>query len=276
MKNVITRSLSGIVYIALIVGAILGGIGWLSGLAVLFAVFGVYEMRKLTSQPCNSLFDWSVYAVDLVAVAALICFLCLPRQMVLLPLIVVLMLCARMMLAIYDHEGGAVKGFISSCATVAYLGIPLFCLIALYAVAGKWVVLTVFILIWLNDTGAFCAGSLFGRHKMFPRLSPKKSWEGFVGGFVCCVLFGALSSLIPGWDINWGLGLGLGAVVSVAATYGDLFESLMKRTAGVKDAGNLIPGHGGILDRIDSLLLVAPLSLIYFLITYSLLNITAI
>lgn len=270
MKNVIIRSLSGLVYIALIVGAILGGICWLAGLATLFAAFGVYEMRKLTAQPCSSFFDWCVYGIDLVTVASLIWLCCLNAQLILLPLIVTLMLCARMMLAIYDHEGAAVKGFVSSCATVAYLGVPLFCLGALYALAGEWITLVMFILIWLNDTGAFCAGSLLGRHRMFPRLSPKKSWEGFAGGLVCCLLFGFLCSFVTAWGISWGLGLGLGAIVCVAATYGDLFESLMKRTAGVKDAGNLIPGHGGILDRIDSLLLVAPMSLIYYIMVVSL------
>ena len=113
-------------------------------------------------------------------------------------------------------------------------------------------------MIWLNDTGAYCTGSLLGRHKMFPRVSPKKSWEGFAGGLLFCVAaaVGAWCFGIQGWDLwQW---LVAGAVACAASTYGDLFESLLKRNAGIKDSGNLIPGHGGILDRIDSLLMVAP------------------
>ena len=112
--------------------------------------------------------------------------------------------------------------------------------------------LTVFVAIWANDTGAYLAGSTFGKHKLFPSVSPKKSWEGFVGGFIASVI---AAGLLLGWKPS---SLVFGAVISIAATWGDLFESMIKRQVGVKDSGNIIPGHGGILDRIDSLLLVLP------------------
>ena len=123
-----------------------------------------------------------------------------------------------------------------------------------------------FIMIWLNDTGAFCVGSMIGKHKLFPRISPNKSWEGFFGG----VVFAIASAFVfkygfPQYFDNISIGglCGLGVVVSAFATWGDLVESLIKRTLGVKDSGTLLPGHGGILDRIDSLLLVVPASLLY-------------
>ena len=117
--------------------------------------------------------------------------------------------------------------------------------------------------IWINDTGAYLSGRTFGRRKLCERLSPKKTWEGFWGGFILTLAAGAATPFVlcqsvdklPIWVIY-------AALVSVFATFGDLFESLIKRRLGVKDSGNLIPGHGGILDRIDSLLAVAPFALI--------------
>ena len=112
------------------------------------------------------------------------------------------------------------------------------------------ILLTIFVAIWANDTGAYLAGSTFGRHKLFPSVSPKKSWEGFFGGLIAAVI---VSGLLLGWEQSY-----LGVFISIAATWGDLFESMIKRSVGVKDSGNIIPGHGGILDRIDSLLFTLP------------------
>lgn len=123
-------------------------------------------------------------------------------------------------------------------------------------------VMAIFIFIWLNDTGAYLVGSLIGKNKLFERISPKKSWEGFFGGLA--VALGASQALA--WYApeisrhNW---LGLSATVVFFGTWGDLIESLLKRTLGVKDSGNILPGHGGMLDRFDSLMLAAPASYIY-------------
>ena len=124
--------------------------------------------------------------------------------------------------------------------------------------------LSVFIFLWVNDTGAYCAGSLLGRHKLFPRISPGKSWEGSIGGglFVLAAAY-IISIYFDGvllTTIEW---LGLGLVVTVFGTWGDLVESLFKRTLGIKDSGNILPGHGGMLDRFDSALLAIPTAVIY-------------
>jgi cytidylyltransferase family len=128
--------------------------------------------------------------------------------------------------------------------------------------------LSVFIFLWTNDTGAYCSGSLFGKHKLFPRISPAKSWEGSIGGGILVLLVAALIGYletqsdapinlsIPQW-------LGLGLVVVVFGTWGDLVESLFKRTIGIKDSGNILPGHGGMLDRFDSSLMAIPASVVY-------------
>lgn len=123
-------------------------------------------------------------------------------------------------------------------------------------------VLALFVLIWLNDTGAYLVGSLLGKHRLFERISPKKSWEGFAGGLALAVIASqVLATLDPlhGW-MQW---LGLALVVVAFGTWGDLIESLLKRTLAVKDSGHILPGHGGMLDRFDSVLLALPATYIY-------------
>ncbi len=122
--------------------------------------------------------------------------------------------------------------------------------------------LSIFVFIWLSDTGAYCVGSLIGKHRLFERISPKKSWEGSIGGAV----FSIASSFVFAhyYDFlsvsQWA---GLAAVVVVFGTWGDLTESLMKRQLGIKDSGNILPGHGGMLDRFDSALMAIPAAVFY-------------
>ena len=129
--------------------------------------------------------------------------------------------------------------------------------------------LSVFVFLWVNDTGAYCCGSLFGKHKLFPRVSPGKSWEGSIGGGIFVMAAAALVwYLTDTYDMNpTGMGMwewmGLGLTVVVFGTWGDLVESLFKRTLGIKDSGNILPGHGGMLDRFDSSLLAIPAAVVY-------------
>lgn len=129
--------------------------------------------------------------------------------------------------------------------------------------------LSVFVFLWINDTGAYLCGSLLGRHKLFPRISPGKSWEGSIGGGILVMLVAVLV-----WHLTEAYGYnqmsmtayewaGLGLVIVVFGTWGDLIESLFKRTLGIKDSGNILPGHGGMLDRFDSSLLAIPSAVVY-------------
>ena len=122
--------------------------------------------------------------------------------------------------------------------------------------------LAVFVFLWLSDTGAYCVGSLIGKHRLFERVSPKKSWEGSIGGGIFAIassfVFAHFWPIMPVWQ--WA---GLSMVVVVFGTWGDLTESLLKRQLGVKDSGNILPGHGGLLDRFDSALLAIPAAVIY-------------
>ena len=129
--------------------------------------------------------------------------------------------------------------------------------------------LAVFVFLWMNDTGAYLCGSLLGRHKLFPRISPGKSWEGSIGGGILVMLIAVgVYYLTEHFGINdlelnafeWA---GLGLTVVVFGTWGDLVESLFKRTIGIKDSGNILPGHGGMLDRFDSSLMAIPAAVVY-------------
>ncbi len=137
---------------------------------------------------------------------------------------------------------------------------------------SKYVLLALFIAIWVNDSGAYIIGSLMakrpgGNHKMFARVSPNKSWEGLMGGIVFTLIAGWVFYAV-GWFSHIGIALIFAAVVSVFGTLGDLMESLMKRTLGVKDSGRFMPGHGGVLDRFDSILLATPAIFLLIVLTY--------
>lgn len=132
--------------------------------------------------------------------------------------------------------------------------------------------LSVFVFLWINDAGAYICGSLLGRHKLFPRISPGKSWEGSIGGGILVILVAlAIPNLLPliMSPSSFHLPLssiefvGLGLVVVIFGTWGDLVESLFKRTLGIKDSGHILPGHGGMLDRFDSTLMAVPAAVVY-------------
>lgn len=140
---------------------------------------------------------------------------------------------------------------------------------------SKWLLLALFVLLWTNDTGAYCVGMLTakrknGNHKMSPHISPKKSWEGLIGGAVFVMLAAWLLTYcgwfdcIDGWQYavrpyaKYIVAIGFGLLATCAGTLGDLMESLLKRSYGIKDSGRFLPGHGGVLDRFDSLLLATP------------------
>lgn len=125
--------------------------------------------------------------------------------------------------------------------------------------------LSIFIFTWINDTGAYCTGMLFGKHRLFERISPKKSWEGSIGGGVFSIIAAiVMAHYFPFMSISIWIGLAL--TVVIFGTLGDLTESLLKRTIGIKDSGNILPGHGGMLDRFDSTLMAVPAAVVYLYI----------
>lgn len=262
MKNLALRAVSGTIYVCLIIGALLGGLAWSTALFSLFCVLAMTEFQGITLGPVRSGMDVAIRAVDTITALAFcnICYILdfpTPVTIAVASLVLGYTL-IRFTLALYHKTTGATDALTEaawSTLSLLYIAMPLSMLGMLCTEApGNMMVLVMFIMIWLNDTGAYCVGSLCGRHKLFERLSPKKSWEGLFGGLAFCLAAGAGAYYILGPVFPLAGWLGIGAMVCVLSTWGDLFESLLKRTHGIKDSGKLIPGHGGILDRIDSML----------------------
>jgi phosphatidate cytidylyltransferase len=128
---------------------------------------------------------------------------------------------------------------------------------------GGYLVISVLVMIWICDSAAFHVGAPLGKHKLFPRVSPQKSWEGAIAGFVCAIAAAIAAKYLVLTFLPLGSAIVIGAIVGTIGQLGDLVESLLKRDAGVKDSSMLIPGHGGALDRFDSILLVAPCVYLY-------------
>lgn len=274
MKNLIARSLSGIVYVALIVGAILCGNTYFTILMAVFVLLGMLEFQKIVMHGKSGA-NKAGRALDILGALGLCCLPAVSEYNFdgALALICYLMIYPvfRFIAALYDNSESALRDTAMSVLSVSYLGLGIGLFNTGYifvTTESKTLALAMFVMIWLNDTGAFCVGSLIGRRRLFERLSPKKSWEGFFGGLAFCVLAGYLCGTwlhLPIFNTTeWML---YGVMVCIFSTLGDLFESFIKRTHGIKDSGHLIPGHGGILDRIDSLLFVAPATFIFLLLS---------
>lgn len=127
-----------------------------------------------------------------------------------------------------------------------------------------WRVVWLLLIIWSNDVGAYIFGALFGKHKLFERISPKKTWEGFCGGIIVAAAVALAASQHR--NEEWFVWLIVGVVAAVSGVFGDLVESMFKRSAGVKDSGSMMPGHGGFLDRFDAMLYAAPFAYMVFLL----------
>jgi phosphatidate cytidylyltransferase len=148
------------------------------------------------------------------------------------------------------------------CFGVPYFAAPIAALQHLQR-ADPWLVFLLMAIVWLGDTGAYYVGRRLGRHKMAPVVSPNKTWEGAAAGFVVSLISAVVWSLCRLDRLDPGL-LGVAALTAAAAQVGDLMESLIKRSAGVKDSGHVLPGHGGVLDRMDAMLFAAPVMLLGF------------
>lgn len=174
-----------------------------------------------------------------------------------------LILMASLIYSLYQEHPAPATDWALTFGGAAYLGLLLghFPLLRNLPDGFRWLAVAI-LATWINDTAAYFVGSRWGQHKLFVRISPKKTWEGFFGGLMVTVLLGIWPfaiwlNIAPGW------GALLGIMVAIVATYGDLAESIWKRQAGVKDSGQLIPGHGGMFDRLDSLLFIIP-TIYYF------------
>lgn len=270
-KNLIVRTASGLIYAGLLVGmVIIGSVATAIVLAV-FAVIAAYEIESNVLSKHNP--EWiNTYVIDAATLATLIFSCMLPHSTGPVGIFIwVILIFTRFFIQVFLKTVNPLKSLSIFAFEQFYIGVPLALFVVIVdLIPEHWVIVCALSMIWINDTGAYLIGSLAGRHKMFPRLSPKKSWEGFVGGlvfnigaafifFYCFHLnFYPAISNVEGWIF-------IGMCITAFSTIGDLFESMLKRSIGIKDFGSIIPGHGGVLDRIDSLLCVVP-SVVFALI----------
>lgn len=256
MKNLLTRALTGLVYVALIVASVLVSDITMLLLCYLLAVLAVREFVHITGHA-----TLATTVVDILgALVVVSIFTDLP--MILTLSLILAYLVIRLVMMVYATRRDALASTAYSFMAMLYIALPLSLLNGMRPIlGGQWLVLGMFIMIWLNDTGAYLVGSRIGKHRLLERVSPKKSVEGFIGGVIFAVAAAPL--LYYCFPTQFGIFAlaelcAMGLCVGIFGTLGDLVESRLKRTVGVKDSGNILPGHGGILDRIDSLLLVTP------------------
>ena len=274
MNNFITRTLSAIVYAGLVIGGILvqpicfGGHPLLFGiLFMIVSTLAVREFHALVGSDIKTM----TYAMMSNALLYSTLYFLFFGDLIWRGLLVAYI--AIMLLALISHlfrpQVQPIQSWGNLCAGQVMIALP-FALMNGVLMHSKWLMLAVFILLWVNDSGAYIVGSLMAKrkgsnHKMFPRVSPAKSWEGLIGGFVFDLIAGYVFFRV-GWmgDMTLMNSLLFALAGGVFGTLGDLMESLFKRTLGVKDSGKFMPGHGGVLDRFDSLLLAVPVTYFFF------------
>lgn len=275
-KNLITRSITGILYVAIMVTGFLQSVNMIvvfaliTGLATweftgLVNEYKHVNVNRLITTVAGVYFFLAVAGVNSGAIQTNAVFV--PYLLTIIYLFIS---------GLYTKSDDSVNDWAYTMLSQMYIALPLSTInvIAFRQAADGLnyyyylLPLSIFIFLWTNDTGAYCTGSLFGKHKLFPRISPAKSWEGSIGGGILVLIVASVMYYIESQGENLsGLNLiewlGLGLVVVVFGTLGDLVESLLKRTLGIKDSGNILPGHGGILDRFDSSLMAIPASVVY-------------
>ncbi|WP_027382764.1 phosphatidate cytidylyltransferase [Epilithonimonas caeni] len=285
-KNLIQRTISGLVYV-LVIAICTTPLGehifssflpevkqqyLFYGLITFFLVVGLYECIRIMKFD-NGIYKWLVFPV-----AAIIYYRFSKRffyhgfffdvnfseilSFALIPIAVITLF--KYSRELYFENGKLIF-------TVIYLALPFGFALGLPKFSTldpdkpfTLEVFMLFVLIWSSDTFAYLTGKFFGKHKMAPKISPKKTWEGFAGGVLLTLILGFfVEKYFPELRGNWMI---VGLLISIFAPLGDLVESQLKRSFAVKDSGNIIPGHGGVLDRLDSFIICAPVIYLYFIL----------
>lgn len=276
MKNLITRTITGVLFVAIIIV----GFRVPEGMIALFALITgltIWEFTGLVNNvegvTVNRFISTAAGVYFFLAVAGFCSGITSSAVFIPYLLTVVYLFISEL----YTKNANPISDWAYTMLSQMYIALPYSMINVLafqdtgHGIAfNSLLPLSIFIFLWTNDTGAYCSGSLFGKHKLFPRVSPGKSWEGSIGGGILVLAVAALIGYIenttegltpvalsiPAW-------MGLGLVVVFFGTWGDLVESLFKRTLGIKDSGNILPGHGGMLDRFDSSLMAIPAAVVY-------------
>lgn len=286
-KNLIQRLISGLVYgLVIVLCTTPLGESWLSpiipavkqqylfyGLITFFMLVGIWECIRIMKFD-NGIYRWLVYPL-----AAFVYYQFSKRFFYhgfffqynlteILALSLILIACItlfKFQKELYFENGKLIFTVIYVALPFGFaLGLPSFSTLDSINKPFTLEVFMLFVLIWSSDSFAYFTGKFFGKHKMAPTISPKKTWEGFAGGVFFTLILGFfVEKYFPDLRGNWII---VGLLVSIFAPLGDLVESQLKRSFAVKDSGNIIPGHGGVLDRLDSFIICAPVVYLYFII----------
>ena len=271
MKNFIQRAITGLIFVAVLVGCIIGS-------PLSFGLLFCIISAMATAEFCNLMNKQEGVKMNrnICVLGSITMFLCFfyygmnPAQTgIFIPYLIIIIY--LMISELYLKKENPLNSWAYAMLSQLYVGLP-FALLNVLAFqssgtdsgsAYQFILpLSIFIFNWINDTGAYCTGMLLGKHPLFKRISPKKSWEGSIGGATFSIAGAfALAHFFPIMPtIAW---VGMGLTVVVFGTWGDLTESLMKRHLGIKDSGNILPGHGGMLDRFDSAIMAIPAAVVY-------------
>lgn len=272
MSNLLKRTITGVVFVVLIIGSILTGPGYFALLFLGITALGMWEFYSLVEKAgiFPNKFAGTISGMFLFGSNALIAMELAGREILMGNFVLIFML---FLLELYRKAPNPFTNIAFTFFGILYVALP-FSLLNFYpnpvflpGVHHHSLLLGFFFLIWVNESGAYLVGSAIGRHRLFERISPKKSWEGVLGGGVltlitAVILSGFYSHIMM---IDWII---IGGIVVVFSTYGDLFESMFKRSIDAKDSGKLLPGHGGILDRFDGVIMAAPFVFLYLSLFY--------
>lgn len=286
MKNFITRTLTAIAYVVLLVGCTVAGPITAYMFYGLVAMACTWEFCGLMNRHYGAQLNTPIVGFASVLLSSSSWLLCTGMEDASLSGVHTLVLYGFTLLfllvsELYRQAPDPLRNWSLSMASQVYVALP-FAMLPFIAVrfdafgakpVYEWIYpLAIFVFLWMSDTGAYLVGSLLGRYvpyKLFPRISPNKSWVGSIGGALLTFLAAYLIYIYRPADLSLLQWLGMALVVVCFGTWGDLVESLLKRQLGIKDSGNVLPGHGGLLDRFDSALLAVPAAVLYFLYIFA-------
>lgn len=269
MKELLIRTASGLMLAALLIGGICLS-PWCYAVLLLFiVVVGTFEMSRLQQmRTVDGIVIGEAFSIVSFVVPALVALQVIERRWLLLELVFMMI---PFLYALFSVKHDAKHVFTYLFASFTFLCLPSALMLFMYRpdlfgdLARPGLIILVYCLLWANDIFAYLTGKLLGKHKLFPRISPGKTVEGSLGGLVFTIIVMVVFAHYADW-LPIADGIGMAAIAVVFGTLGDLCESMLKRQAGVKDSGKLIPGHGGILDRFDSVMFSVPFIFVYLLL----------
>lgn len=268
MNETLKRAISGAIYILLLIASILYSTESFFLLFGVFLLIAVYEFCELVQ--LNKIFPIVAASSAYGSVAYLsVNKIKLSQNFDLTLLLATLIVSIRCIVFLFDDKRTKTDAVSRYVYLLGYIILPFIIITKIpFGISGynPKIIIGIFILIWTNDTFAYIVGKSIGKHKLFERISPKKTIEGFLGGIIFAVIVSFLISkyYIHGGSLAQNIWIGFAIIVGLFGTIGDLIESKFKRIAGVKDSGKIMPGHGGILDRLDSVIFVAPFIFLFY------------